>query len=57
MMAPPGLTPQQMEDTWMQSDEHRANILDPGVNVVGMNECISANGYQWATADFGQFNG
>jgi uncharacterized protein YkwD len=53
IVAPPGSTPEQLESAWMNSELHRANILAGDVNVVGMNECFSADGFVWATEEFG----
>ena len=37
----------------MGSPTHRANILNPNFNVVGMAACFAADGRVWATQEFG----
>jgi uncharacterized protein YkwD len=54
LMGPPGMSPYDMEAAWMGSSSHRANILNPAYNVIGMNVCISADGRLWATVIFGR---
>jgi uncharacterized protein YkwD len=50
----PGTSAGALEQMWMGSPEHRANILNPGFNVVGINVCIGAYGTIWGTEDFGR---
>jgi uncharacterized protein YkwD len=54
LAAPPGTSPYDMEAAWMASGGHRANILNPMFNVVGMAVCIGADGSIWATVEFGR---
>jgi uncharacterized protein YkwD len=42
-----------IEYMWMHSDAHRANILNPNFNVVGVGVYRGSDGRWWATADFG----
>ena len=39
---------------WMQSQDHRDNILSPGFQDVGIGVYCAPNGSIWATADFGR---
>lgn len=47
-----GMPIQQMEDIWMNSPGHRANILSPNYTVVGLS-FVTVNGKTWVTVDFG----
>ena len=47
------MTPSALEDTWMASPTHQANIVNPNFNVVGMAACFAADGRVWATQEFG----
>jgi uncharacterized protein YkwD len=42
-----------LHDAWMHSDGHRANILAPGFNRVGIGVFCAADGSIWMTEDFG----
>jgi uncharacterized protein YkwD len=57
LVGPIGMTPDQQNTAWMNSAPHRANILSPNFNVVGMNECNSGDGRVWASVDFGGLSG
>jgi uncharacterized protein YkwD len=46
-----GPTPGAIHQSWMQSPEHRANLLNPQVNHVGI-AIVSARGVLYAVADF-----
>jgi len=46
-----GASPTQIQKEWMKSPPHRANILDPNLNVVGFS-VIERAGYLYAVADF-----
>ena len=49
---PSGMTADQMNTAWMNSPDHRANILSPAYRWVGIGLAY-ANGAVWATEDFG----
>jgi uncharacterized protein YkwD len=53
LVGPGNLTPAQMEAAWMASAGHRANILSPYFNIVGIAVAHSADGRIWAVVDFG----
>jgi uncharacterized protein YkwD len=53
LFAPGYFTPEQIEDIWMNSLPHRANILSGGFNAVGVGVFTGPDGRLWATADFG----
>jgi uncharacterized protein YkwD len=53
VMAPSSYSAWDLENLWMGSPTHRANILSPNYNVVGMAVCFAADGRVWATQDFG----
>ena len=44
-------TPASLEAEWMQSPGHRANILDPRLNEIGVG-MVRQGGYLWAVEDF-----
>jgi hypothetical protein len=44
-------TPDALEAEWMQSPGHRANILDPRLNEIGVG-MVRQGGYLWAVEDF-----
>jgi uncharacterized protein YkwD len=50
---PPGTTADQMEDAWMASSDHRANILSGAYSYVGVGFAVSGDGQVWATENFG----
>ena len=45
----------QIHDGWMKSDGHRANILQPGFDAVGIG-VVCADGRAWATENFGRLD-
>lgn len=45
----------QLHKGWMQSDGHRANMLQPGFDAVGIG-VVCADGRAWATEDFGRLD-
>ncbi|HWW43898.1 MAG TPA: CAP domain-containing protein [Acidimicrobiia bacterium] len=49
---PAGMTADQMHTAWMNSPDHRANILDGAYSSLGIGLAY-ANGQVWATEDFG----
>lgn len=52
LQGPAGLTADDMHAAWMNSPDHRANILSPAFSSVGIGLAY-ANGQVWATEDFG----
>ena len=46
-----GPAPANIERQWMHSAPHRANILDPGMNRIGIG-LVSSGGTLWAVEDF-----
>jgi hypothetical protein len=44
-------TPAALEAEWMHSPGHRANILDPRLNEIGVG-MVRQGGYLWAVEDF-----
>ena len=44
-------TPEALEAEWMHSPGHRANILDPRLNEIGVG-MVRQGGYLWAVEDF-----
>ena len=53
LMAPAGYIALQMEDSWMHSPGHRANILDPAFSDAGVGLATAADGSIWVAVDFG----
>ena len=49
---PEGMTADQMHTAWMNSPDHRANILSGAYSSLGIGLAY-ANGQVWATEDFG----
>lgn len=47
-------TPQQVMTGWMQSPPHRANILSPNFESIGMAVAYSSNGVPYWTQVFGR---
>lgn len=52
LMAPAGTSGAAAEDLWMASGGHRANMLDPSVNRIGVG-AVYARGEVWLVAEFG----
>jgi uncharacterized protein YkwD len=48
-----GSTNALVDNAWMASSGHRANILDPGVNRVGVGVAHDGAGNTYVVADFG----
>jgi len=44
---------EQMEQVWMNSPGHRANILSRNFNIVGLAFVSGPDGRIWVTVDFG----
>ncbi len=51
-VAPAGTPINELEAAWMASPPHRANILNPGFNLIGVG-FTQWNGQLWAVVDFG----
>ncbi len=51
--APPGTSAAQIEDMWMASGPHRANILNGGFNRIGVGVTVDSAGRVWMVALFG----
>ena len=52
-MGTPGSTNAYVDNAWMASPGHRANILDPGVNRIGVGVAHDGAGNTYVVADFG----
>jgi len=52
LRGPATMSADAMHTAWMNSPDHRANILSPAFTSVGVG-LASANGQVWATEDFG----
>ncbi len=52
LMNPPSYTADQMEQAWMNSSGHRANILNPSFTTVGVGIATSADGTVWTSVVF-----
>jgi uncharacterized protein YkwD len=48
------MTPQDVMDAWMNSEGHRANILNCAFNDIGVGYAVSDDGDPYWTQDFGQ---
>jgi uncharacterized protein YkwD len=48
-----GMSPTQVQGTWMNSAPHRANILSGAFNIVGIGYYRGPDGRLWAVQDFG----
>jgi uncharacterized protein YkwD len=48
-------TPSDVVAAWMNSPEHRANILNPTFTVLGVGAARDASGAYWWTTDFGGY--
>jgi uncharacterized protein YkwD len=53
LMAPAYYSAQDLDNLWMGSAPHRANILNGNFNVVGMAACFAGDGQVWAVEEFG----
>jgi len=51
--APPGTSGADAANIWMASPPHRANILDPEVNYIGVGAVYDGAGRVWMVAEFG----
>ena len=52
-LAAGGQDPARLEEKWMSTEVHRANLLDPKLDVVGI-AVVSKNGALYAVEDFGR---
>ncbi len=53
LVAPTGTSVAAMEQAWMNSPAHRANILSGAFTVAGVGLATSSDGRVWVTVDFG----
>ena len=53
LVGPGDMTGGGMEDAWMQSPDHRANILSPNFDSIGIDIEWGLDGRVWATQNFG----
>jgi uncharacterized protein YkwD len=53
LVGPASLTPSQMEAAWMGSDLHRAHILSPAFDAVGIATFLGGDGRLYVCVDFG----
>jgi uncharacterized protein YkwD len=54
LVGPVSMTADQMEDAWMNSPGHRANILSSNFDSIGIALGQSSDGRVWATQNFGR---
>jgi len=52
LVGPAGMPIDQMEQVWMNSPGHRANILSPRFTRIGIGAVRTTSGRWWATQDF-----
>lgn len=55
LVGPGSTTADGMENAWMSSPPHRANLLWPAYGTIGIAVGWSADGRVWATQNFGRF--
>ena len=53
LQGPPGTSIGQMEAAWMNSPDHRANILNGAFTQAGFGVATASDGTVWAVVDFG----
>jgi uncharacterized protein YkwD len=53
LVGPGSFSPAQMETAWMNSPEHRANILNGRFTQVGVGIAFGPDGRVWVCVDFG----
>lgn len=51
---PVGVTEQELEELFLADEAHRANLLRPRDNVIGVGVATDANGTTWIVVDFGE---
>jgi uncharacterized protein YkwD len=54
LVGPSNMTGDAMEDAWMNSPGHRANILSANFDSIGIGIATSTDGRVWATQNFGR---
>jgi len=54
LVGPQSMTADAMEDAWMNSPGHRANILSANFDSIGIALANSSDGRVWATQNFGR---
>ena len=55
LVGPVSMTGDAMEAAWMNSPGHRANILSPNFDSIGIGIATSPDGRVWATQNFGRW--
>jgi uncharacterized protein YkwD len=55
LVGPGNMTGDAMEDAWMNSPGHRANIHSANFDSIGIGIATSADGRVWATQNFGRY--
>jgi uncharacterized protein YkwD len=53
LMGPGNMSATEMEVAWMNSPNHRANILSGAYSAAGVGIAIGADGQVWVAVDFG----
>jgi uncharacterized protein YkwD len=53
LVGPNGMSAATIESAWMNSPDHRANILNGAFTVAGIGTAIGADGQIWIAVDFG----
>jgi uncharacterized protein YkwD len=53
LVGPSGMSAATIESAWMNSPDHRENILNAAFTVAGVATAISADGRLWIAVDFG----
>jgi uncharacterized protein YkwD len=53
LQGPSGMSIGAMESAWMNSPDHRANILNGAFNAAGVGMATSSDGQIWVAVDFG----
>ncbi len=51
-----GVTSETMHSMWLRSDGHRMNMLNPGLEAMGVGVACGPDGTLWATQDFGRYS-
>jgi uncharacterized protein YkwD len=53
LVGPAGMSVAQMENAWMNSSPHRANILNGAFHAAGVGAAYDSQGQVWVCVDFG----
>jgi uncharacterized protein YkwD len=53
LLVGPGMSGGAAENAWMASAGHRANILNPSFNRIGVAATMDSSGRLWVVAEFG----